>query len=148
MIEAEQMANGEMFLGGFASGFLARGLTHIGYGIYFTTSRLIGIDLGANGGGALGGTMAGFIHGELMPKLSPEESAKTITDLYRMKDFEMEKDQISRIELKKPGLLGSGHIVITPKEGKPEKISLRHRIAYDRLMTLTQAFSPEIISSS
>ncbi len=142
------MGNSESFLGGFASGFLARGLTHIGYGIYFTTSRLIGIDLGANGGSALGGTMAGFIHGELMPQLSPEESAKTITDLERMRDFEMEKNQISRIELKKPGLLGTGHIVITPKEGKPEKITLRHRIAYDRLMTLRQAFSPELVRSS
>ncbi len=142
------MANSESFLGGFASGFLARGLTHIGYGIYFTTSRLIGIDLGANGGGALGGTMAGFIDGELMPQLSPEESAKTITDLERMKEFEMERDQISRIELKKPGLLGTGHIVITPKEGKPEKIILRHRTAYDRLMTLARAFGPELISSS
>jgi len=137
-----------MFLGGFASGFLARGLTHIGYGIYFTTSRLIGIDVGANGGGALGGAMAGFIHGELMPQLSREESVKTITDLERMKEFEMEKNQISRIELKKPGLLGTGHIVITTREGKPEKITLRHRIAYDRLMTLTQAFSPELVSSS
>ena len=96
----------------------------------------------------MGGTMAGFIHGELMPKLSPEESTKTITDLERMKEFEMERDQISRIELKKPGLLGTGHIVITPKEGKPEKITLRHRTAYDRLMTLTQAFSPEIVRSS
>ena len=102
------MADGEMFLGGFASGFLARGLTHIGYGIYFTTSRLIGIDVGANGGGALGGTMAGFIHGELMPQLSPEDSAKTITDLEQMKEFEMKRDEISRIELKKPGLLGTG----------------------------------------
>ncbi len=137
-----------MFLGGFASGFLARGLTHIGYGIYFTTNRLIGIDVGKNGGGALGGTLAGFIHGELMPKLTPEESDKTITDLDRIKDFEMEKSQISRIELKKPGLLGSGHIVITPREGKAEKISLRHRITYDRLVTLTQAFSPEMVSSS
>jgi hypothetical protein len=137
-----------MFLGGFASGFLARGLTHIGYGIYFTTVRLIGIDVGANGGGALGGTMAGFIQGELMPQLSPEESVKTITDLERMKEFEMEKSQISRIQLKKPGLLGTGHIVITPREGKPEKITLRHRIAYDRLMTLTQAFGPELVSSS
>jgi hypothetical protein len=142
------MEDSEMFLGGFAGGFLARGLTHIGYGIYFTTSRLIGIDLGANGGGALGGTLAGFIHGELMPKLSSEESAKTITDLERMKEFEIEKDQISRIELKKPGLLGAGHIVITPKEGKPEKITLRHRIAYDRLITLTKAFSPEVVRSS
>jgi len=137
-----------MFLGGFASGFLARGLTHIGYGIYFTTGRLIGIDVGANGGGALGGAMAGFIHGELMPQLSPEESAKTIRDLERMKEFEMERSQINRIELKKPGLLGTGHIVITPREGKPEKITLRHRIAYDRLMTLTRAFSPELVSSS
>jgi hypothetical protein len=136
-----------MFLGGFASGFLARGLTRIGYGIYFTTSKLIGIDLAANGGGALGGTMAGFIHGELMPQLSPEESVKTITNLERMKEFEMEKDRISRIELKKPGLFGTGHIVITPKDGKPERITLRHRIAYDRLMTLTQAFSPELVSS-
>src|SRR5256712_10619825 len=134
------MENSEMFVSGFAGGILARGLTHIGYGIYFTTSRLIDIDLGANGGGALGGTLAGFIHGELMPKLSSEESAKTITDLERMKEFEIEKDRISRIELKKPGLLGTGHIVITPKEGKPEKITLRHRIAYDRLITLTKAF--------
>jgi len=142
------MEDSEMFLGGFAGGFLARGLTHIGYGIYFTTSRLIGIDLGANGGGALGGTLAGFIHGELMPKLSSEKSAKTIAGLERMKEFEIEKDQISRIELKKPGLLGTGRIVITPKEGKPEKITLRHRIAYDRLITLTKAFSPEVVRSS
>src|SRR6266567_2679581 len=142
------MEDSEMFLGGFAGGFLARGLTHIGYGIYFTTSRLIGIDLSKNGGGALGGTLAGFIHGELMPKLTPEESDKTITDLDRIKDFEMEKNQISRIELKKPGMLESGHIVITPMEGKAEKIILRHRIAYDRLVTLTQAFSLEMVSPS
>jgi hypothetical protein len=142
------LADSEAFLGGFASGFLARGLTRIGYGIYFTTNRLIGIDLGANGGGALGGTMAGFIHGELMPKLSPEESARTIAELEQMKEFEMEKEQINRIELKKPGLLGTGHILITPKDGKPEKITLRHRIAYDRLMTLSQAFSPELVTSS
>src|SRR3989442_3704421 len=141
------MEDSQLLLGGFAGGYLARGLTHIGYGSYCTTSRLIAGGLGANGGGALGGTLAGFIQGELMPKLSSEESAKTITDLERMREFEIEKNQISRIELKRPGLLGTGHIVITPKEGKPEKIILRHRIAYDRLMTLTRTFSPEIVSS-
>jgi len=142
------VASNEIFLGGFASGFLARGLTRIGYGIYFTSSRVIGIDVGKNGGGALGGTLAGFIHGELMPRLSPEESDRTIADLVRIRDFEMVKDQISRIELKKPGLIGSGHIVIMPRQGKPEKITLRHRVAYDRLVTLTQAFGPEIVSAS
>jgi hypothetical protein len=138
----------EIFLGGFASGFLARGLTRIGYGIYFTTRRVIGIDLGKNGGGALGGTMAGFINGELMPQLSHEESDKTIANLVRMQDFEMGKDQISRIELKKPGILGSGHIVFAPRQGKSEKITLRHRMAYDRLLTLTHAFSPNMVNSS
>ncbi len=142
------MGDIETFLGGFASGFLARGLTHIGYGIYFTTERIIGIDLGANGGGSLGGTMAGFIHGELMPHLSPDESDKTISDLEQMKEFELTKEQISGIELKKPGLFGSGHIIITSSQGKPEKITLRHRIAYDRLMTLTRAFNPGLVKSS
>jgi hypothetical protein len=141
------MTNGEMFLGGFASGFLARGF-HIGYGIYFTTNRLIGIDLGSGGGGALGGTLAGFIEGQLMPTLSPEESAKVIGQLEGIKEFDMSKDQISRIEIKKPGLLGTGHIVITPSSGKPVKITLRNRIAYDRLIQLTRAFSPEMVSSS
>lgn len=92
--------------------------------------------------------MAGFIDGQLMPNVSPEESDKVIGQLEAMKEFDMLKDQISRIEVKKPGLFGSGHITITPSNGKSVKISLRHRIAYDRIMQLTRAFSPELVSSS
>ncbi len=147
IVEEWKMTSGEMFLGGFASGFLARGF-HIGYGLYFTTARVIGIDLGSGGGGALGGTMAGFIDGQLMPNVSPEESAKVIEQLEGMKEFDLMKDQISRIEVKKPGLFGSGHVTITPTNGKPVKITLRHRIAYDRVMQLTRAFSPGLVSSS
>ena len=138
----------ELFVGGFASGFLAKGLLHVGYGLYFTTARLIGIDVGKNGAGALGGTMAGFIQGQLMPKLSQEESDRTIASLDNMKDFEFSKDQISRIEIKKPGLMSSGHITITPIAGNPEKISLRHRIAFDRLAQLTQVFCPDKVKIS
>ena len=141
------MADSEMFLGGFASGFLAKGF-HIGYGLYFTTSRVIGIDLGSGGGGALGGAMAGFIEGQLMPTVSQEESDRVIGKLEGMKEFDMMKDRIGRIEIKKPGLLGTGHITITPSNGKPVKITLRHRIAYDRIMQLTRAFGPELVSSS
>jgi hypothetical protein len=136
-----------MFLGGFASGFLAKGF-HIGYGLYFTTNRVIAIDLGSGGGGALGGTMAGFIDGQLMPTVSLEESDRVIAQLEGMKEFDITKDQINRIQIKKPGLLGTGHITITPSNGKPVKIALRHRIAYDRIMQLTKAFSPELVSSS
>ena len=137
----------ESFIGGFASGFLARGF-HIGYGLYFTNQRLIGIDLGKNVGGALGGSLAGFIEGQLMPKLSQEENDRVIAQLESVKEFDLTKDKIDRIELRKPGLIGSGHIVISSTAGSSVKISLRHRTAYDRLLTLTQAFSPGIIKLS
>ncbi len=92
--------------------------------------------------------MAGFIEGQLMPTVSQEESDRVIGKLEGMKEFDMMKDRISRIEIKKPGLLGTGHITITPSNGKPVKITLRHRIAYDRIMQLTRAFGPELVSSS
>jgi hypothetical protein len=140
----------EVFLGGFMSGFLARGFTpsRIGYGLYFTTTRLFGIDPGSHGGSALSGTLAGYIEGQLMPNLAPEESARVIAELDQVKDFNLRKEQIQSIEIKKPGRLTFGHIKITPNDGDSVKITLRHRIAYDRLMTLTHAFSPEIVSSS
>lgn len=139
-----------MFLGGFMSGFLARGLSpsRIGYGLYFTTTRLFGVDPGSHGGSAFSGTLAGYIEGQLMPSLSSEESARVIAELDRVKDFEMGRDSIRSIEIKKPGRLTSGHVKITPNDGSSFKITLRHRIAYDRLVTLTQAFKPEIVSSS
>ena len=92
--------------------------------------------------------MAGFIQGQLMPKLSQEESDRTIASLDNMKDFEFSKDQISRIEIKKPGLMSSGHIMISPITGSLEKISLRHRIAFDRLAQLTQVFCPDKVKTS
>jgi len=98
------LVSGEMFLGGFASGILAKGL-HIGYGSCFTANRVIGIDLGSGGGGALRGTMAGFIDGQLMPTVSQEESDKVSGQLEGMKEFDIARDHISRIEIKKPGLL-------------------------------------------
>ena len=66
---------------------------------------MIGIDLGSGTDGALGGTMAGFIDGQLMPTVSPEESDKVIGQLEGMKEFDVIKDQISRIN-QETGLIG------------------------------------------
>jgi hypothetical protein len=55
-----------------------------------------------------------------MPTVSPEESDKVIGQLVGMKEFDITKEQISRIEIKKPGLLGTGYITITPSNGKPD----------------------------
>ena len=131
------------------SGFLSRGFlgARVGYGLYFTTARLIGVDPGSHGGSELAGTMAGYIEGKLMPSLPDDENAKLIAELDRVKDFAVAKDQIKLIELKNAGPwgVGFGRIKIVPLGGSSRSIQLRSRIAYDRLVQLTQAFSPELV---
>lgn len=141
----------ERFIGGFTSGFLARGFlgARVGYGLYFTTGRLIGVDPGSHGGSELTGTMAGYIAGELMPNLPEDENAKVIAELDRVKDFELAKEQIKQIELKNAGSwgVGLGRMTIVPVSGSSRSILLRSRIAYDRLVELTRAFSPELLKT-
>ena len=131
------------------SGFLSRGLlgARVGYGLYFTTTRLFGVDPGTNGGSELSGTLAGYIDGQLMPEVGAEESARIIAELERVRDFELAKDAIVRIELKQAGSwgIGFGRIAIVPVSGETKKLQLRSRIAYDRLLQLTQRFHPDVL---
>ncbi len=135
----------ENFIGGFAGGFLEMG-HHIGYGLYFTTTRILGVDV-PPGGGPLAGMMAGFIKGELMPRLTPEESLQTIAMLETMRDFEIGRDQIRAVDLRRPGL-GTGTLTITPINGGSVVVRLRHRTAFDRLLQLFRAFGPELVRVS
>jgi hypothetical protein len=143
------VSSGETFIGGFMSGLLSRGFLgmRVGYGMYFTTARLFGVDPGRHGGSQLTGTMAGYIEGELMPALSADDNAKVIAELDRVKDFDVAKDQIKMIEVKNAGSwgYGLGRIMIVPVSGRSISIQLRNRVAYDRLVQLTQAFSPDLV---
>ncbi len=136
------MLDGEQFLGGFGSGFLARGFVP-GYGVYATNLRIFGVRDPTT---VSGGHLAGLVEGELMPKLSAEENVKVIDSLDAKKEFDVPKDQISSIELKRPGLLGTGHMAIFPKRGGELKISIRHRIGFERLRDVMQVFYPEALS--
>ena len=140
------MEEGELFLGGFAGGFLSKGGT-IGYGLYATTNRLIVVNVVKVGATSfLGGRMAGFVEGQLMPTLSADESARVIAELDQKKESDVRKDQISRIELKSPGLFSFGHIIITAMPGQETKISLRHKVAFQRLRDVMQVFYPEVVT--
>ncbi len=140
------MEQGEEFVGGFAGGFLARGFFP-GYGIYATNKRIIGVTLTTTPARSfLGGAPAGFVQGQLMPKLSPEDSAEVIHELDQKKEFDLKKDQISQIAIKRPGPLSTGHMVITSKAGGKTKISLRYRVAFERLRDLMKAFYPEAVT--
>ncbi len=120
----------------------------VGYGLYFTTTRLFGVYAANWSGGSLGGKVAGLIEGELMPVLSPEQNATVIAELERAKQYELAKDQIRSIELKNPGFggMGLGRATIRPVYTKSISYTLRSVIAYDRLVQLTQAFGQELVS--
>jgi len=140
----------ETFIGGFASGFMGQGFMgmRVGYGLYFTTTRLFGVYAANWSGGSLGGKVAGLIEDELMPVLSPEQNATVIAELERAKQYELAKDQIRSIQLKKPGFwgMGLGRATIRPVNGTSISYTLRNVIAYDRLVQLTQAFGQELVS--
>ncbi len=140
------MEEGEEFVGGFAGGFLARGYIP-GYGIYATTRRIIGVALTATPArNLLGGAVGGFVQGELMPRLSSDDNARVIQELDHKKEFDLSKEQISQIQIKKPGFLSTGRMVITSKAGERTKISLRYGVAFERLRILMSAFYPEVVT--
>ena len=139
----------ETFIGGFCSGFMGQGFLgmRVGYGLYFTSSRLFGVYVAGWTGGSLAGPSGGLIKGELLPSLTAEENATVIGELERAKDYELAKEQIKAIELRKTGplMLWLGGATIQPVQGKEIRYALRSPIAYDRLAKLAQAFSPELV---
>lgn len=84
------MPDGEQFLGGFVAG----------YGVYATDLRIFGVRDPTT---VSGGHLAGLVDGELLPKLSVEENVKVIAGLDAKREFDVSKDQISRVELKNLG---------------------------------------------
>ncbi len=140
------MEEGEEFVGGFAGGLLARGIAP-GYGVYATTRRIIGVKLRKTEARAfLRGATAGLVEGQLIPKLSIDESAMVIEELDQKKEFDMAKSNISRIEIKHPGLLTGGYLSITPRVGEETRIRVLHRVAFERLRELMQTFYPEAVT--
>jgi outer membrane lipoprotein SlyB len=93
--------------------------------------------------GALLGGVAGAYVGM---KLSRDQNAEMISELEGKKDFEVSKDEVSRIELKKPSFVSRGHIVIASSKGEDTKILIADKKDYERVMTLMQAFLPGVIA--
>ncbi|HET7465424.1 MAG TPA: hypothetical protein VFL29_02045 [Candidatus Dormibacteraeota bacterium] len=139
----------EAFIGGFCGGFMGRGFMGLraGYGLYFTSTRLFGVYAAKWTGGSLAGPTGGLIKGELMPSLTPAENTSVIGELELARDYELAKDQVRSIELRKTGplMLWTGGATIRPVQGSAIRYVLRSPIAYDRLVLLTQAFSPESV---
>lgn len=136
------MVDDELYLGGFTSANLTKGIMR-GYGIYATNKRIIGVK---SRGGVLAGALVGGVIGlALQKKLTDDKSAKMIQELDEKKDFEIGKDQIAQIEVKKGGLMKNGQLMIVPKSGEPIKIKVYGNNEFSMTRDLMQSFSPESV---
>jgi len=136
------MVKGEVYLGGFTSANLKKGLIK-GYGVYITNKRIIGVK--KRGWAIAGAIVGGGVGRAIAKKMTKDLSDKTIKELEQKKDFEAYKDQIKEIELKKPGFMRGGHLQITLKSGEKTKIKIDGKGEFEALNTMMNAFKPEAL---
>lgn len=138
------MEPNEQYLGGVQSARLKKAgmMTAAGYAIYVTNRRIIG----AKSRKALGKAMLGSAIGgaRLGAKLARDHSVEMPTDL-EGKDFEVNRDKVTGLELKKPSIFTRGHIVINQMSGDPIKIGIADKKDFGRIMELMQAFRPDAV---
>jgi uncharacterized membrane protein len=125
---------GEYYVGGFTSAFLTR--NGRGYGIYATNKRLFGV------------TNRYAVYTEPLRAVFGRPYGKSIAELERKHDFQLTGDDITKIEVRQPGLLFSGKLFITPRSGKKIKIDIRGQKELDEVMVIVKAFAPDFVSTN
>ena len=150
------MQGEEEFLGGFFGHHLKRG-SFPGYGIYATNKRIIGVGRSGNWRGAPAGSLLGSAPEVVLVssgkvslrserKLTKDDGAKIVAWLDgNKKDFELYKEQVSQIELKRLGLVHSGFLRITSSFGEDVKVWIANPIDFEITKNLMQAFFPEAV---
>ena len=115
-----------------------------GYGVYVTSQRLFVIrnpelDID-NPQGVQFGT---FIMDELFGT-TVDTRPRSIPDLEKSPVFVAKKEDITKIDMKKPVLL-SGYLAITMKNGGSFRIYVDHKKAFSHIEKILQDFYPEIL---
>ncbi len=136
----------EEYLGGFESGRMKRGFV-AGYGIYATNTRILGVKSRKAFakilvGQALGGVIGAFVG----MKLSKDQSAKMVQELERRKDFEVIRENVSRLELKKPTHWRRGHLTVVPRSGDSVKIQISHKKDFEEIYDLMDLFCRDAVT--
>jgi hypothetical protein len=140
-----------------------------GYGVYFTSQRIIGIKAskwfvvilvlaalagigGASAIGILVGTSPAYAYFIALPIIIVLiawgqrglrfQDPMTIEELEHRKDFEIRREDISEIDLKNPGVVRRGHLTVTGKAGKGLTVMITQEAGvFERLRGLVAGFS-------
>ena len=134
---------GEWLIGEVASPQLKKkGFHKPGYGIYVTNSRIIGVEFPQG----FYSSMLGRPDGRMRRKTIEAAAPKTLLELETMnKDFQIRKEQVTRIEVKKPGaMIGAGHLSITQRAGKTTEVVITAggKKDFESIRDLMQKFLP------
>ncbi len=135
----------EVYLGGFSSPHLIRGMMR-GYEIHITNHRIIGVkNRKAGAGWLLGAGAIGAVGGAIAEKMASEQAGNGLEELEEKKDFDIPKGEIFLIEVKKPSMIRTGHLLLTPTSGEPVKLKIGDKRAYEQTIGLMRRFYPEAL---
>jgi hypothetical protein len=133
-VQAETL--NEYVVGGFSSADMARPGS-LGYGIYITNKRVIGIKQPGQFAKAVGGAIAGAVMGAVLgfeakwtvsstlgKKLSNEENRVLLGELEKSKDIELNNQDITLIQLKETFLINPGQLAFFLKGAQKTDITI------------------------
>ncbi len=115
-----------------------------GYGVYVTNRRIFGAKLGKAVPRKIVGSEAVDAHG-IMSKLTRNETVEKLSDLQVEKDFEVLRDDVSGLVLKKPGFKHRGELAISSRSGQSVNIVILEKGDYEKLKELLEMFGPEVL---
>jgi hypothetical protein len=168
----DKSSDPERFLGGSMFYGLGKGYSNI-YGVYTTSRRVVGVKPSAGPYVLIVVSTLGIlvvfsalatitripllfvpalvlivVFGVWIQRRSGKKNPTTVPDLDARKDFEMFRENISRIELKKPGMRG-GHLKIEAVDGNSQNLRIGAKIGggFESLKALLQEFcsiSPQV----
>jgi hypothetical protein len=133
----------ERYLGGLSSSKLSKG--PLGYGIYVTNKRLFGVRNWKAFASYMGAALLSPAMGLVILNQPSDEGARTIQKLEQEKDFVLIKEEISKLEILKPGFITNGYLKITQKSGKYVKIRFHGRSEFEMIKDLMNAFNSEAV---
>jgi len=135
-------AGEEKYLGGFSSATMRREVA-AGYGIYATNRRFFGIyDRLASPGPLLARRPSGH---QLMKLLAKSGEKALISELERRRDLEVKREDISTVEIRKPGLLRKGRIMIRDVSGRRADLWILEDRDFEQAKNLLQKFRPDAL---
>ncbi len=139
----------EEYLGGFTSPNLhlkGRGVSSLGYGVYATNRRIIGVN--SKRGLIAGLAAVGGVTGLAFALAgSTDAKQKAIADLDQKKDFDVRKEDVWALEVRRPHGLTVGYLDITRTTGERIRITIADKPEFESLRGLMQTFCGEKLTA-